>query len=64
MPPKKKEEVQAKPILGRFRTNLKVSPSAWHRDVMLLFHRTARTNTGRTHVGQGARPRAAPAAAA
>jgi hypothetical protein len=24
MPPKKKEEVKTKPILGRFRTNLKV----------------------------------------
>jgi len=24
MPPKKKEEVKEKPILGRFRTNLKV----------------------------------------
>lgn len=28
MPPKKKEVVEAKPVLGRFKSNLKVHPAA------------------------------------
>lgn len=31
MPPKKKEEVKEKPILGRFRTNLKVRSRSQRR---------------------------------